>query len=173
MPSPTPIASYRVEGAAWTLSFTAEVLRVLGGQIQTGWTSKESVGQLYCRDLTQSDIVVGLATLLPKTRAHYSGVQFNPEVAAKERATLFEDGWHCIGLWHTHPEPYPEPSPMDALLAKDHAQAAASHLTGLVFAIVGNRPPPEGLCVWLHDGTRFLRADWFHPCAVAAPENKN
>lgn len=171
MSNKTANASCRIEGAAWTLTFTAEVLRVLGGQIQTGWTSKESVGQLYSRDLTQSDIVVGLATVLLKTRAHYSSVQFSPEMAANERADLFKLGWHCVGLWHSHPEPYPEPSTTDGMLAMNHAQAAASHLYGLVFAILGNRPLPEGLGIWLHDGTRFLRADWCNQAATAVPQD--
>lgn len=170
MSSKTTNASCRIQGAAWTLTFTAEVLQMLSRQGQTGWASKESVGQLYSRDLTQADIVVGLATVLPKTRAHYSGVQFSPEMAANERARLFKAGWHCIGLWHSHPEPYPEPSAEDGMLAMNHAQAAATHLYGLVFAILGNRPLPDGLGVWLHDGTKFLRADWCHPVAAAAPQ---
>lgn len=172
MVSNTLGASCRIAGAAWTLTLTAEVLRLLGEQIQTGWTSKESVGQLYCSDLTLSNIVIGRATVLPRTGAHYSGVQFNPEVAARERAELFEQGWHCIGLWHTHPESHPEPSPLDEGLAKDHAKAAATHLNGLVFAILGNRPTPEGLYVWLHDGTRFLRADWYHQSASDASQEQ-
>lgn len=168
----TQHASCRIEGAAWTLTFTAEVLQLLGEHIQKGWTSKESLGQLYCRDLTLSDIVIGRASVLPRTRAHYSGVQFNPQLAAKERATLFEEGWHCVGLWHSHPEPYPEPSAIDELLAIDHANAAATYLNGLVFTILGNRPLPEGASVWLHDGTVFLRAHWCRQMAALAVQEQ-
>lgn len=156
-------ASCRIAGAGWSLTFSLEVLQTIGSHVQETWRSKESVGQLYSRDLTPSNIVVGHSTTLPRIRAHYSGVQFDPKVAASERAMLFRDGWHCIGLWHSHPEAHPHPSPTDSVLAKDHARAAASHLNGLVFAILGTQPLPSGLSVWLHDGERFLSAEWAHP----------
>lgn len=153
-------ASCRVAGAAWALTFTNEVLQLIGVHTQRTRFSRESVGQLYCRDLTTTNIVVGHATVLPRTRAFFSGVQFNPAVAMEERASLFQSGWHCIGLWHSHPESHPQPSATDTALAKDHAEAAATHLNGLVFAILGTQPLPSGLSVWLHDGGRFLEANW-------------
>ncbi|WP_375184290.1 Mov34/MPN/PAD-1 family protein [Aquabacterium sp.] len=153
-------ASCRVAGAAWALTFTSEVLQLIGTHAQRGRVSRESVGQLYCRDLTTANIVVGHATALPRTRAFFTGVQFNPAVAMEERTSLFQSGWHCVGLWHSHPESHPQPSSTDAALAKDHATAAATHLNGLVFAILGTQPLPEGLSVWLHDGARFSKAEW-------------
>lgn len=150
----------RLDGADWTLTFTAAVLREIGAHAQTKPLSKESVGQLYCRDLTASTIVIELATTLPRSRASYASVQFNPEAAAAERAKLFTDGLHCVGLWHSHPEPFPYPSSTDALLAADHARAAATHLNGLLFAILGTRPVPGGLSVWVHDGSKFCLARW-------------
>lgn len=155
-------ATCRVAGADWTLTFTDEAQRLIGTYAQRIRDSKESVGQLYCRDLTHSDIVIGHATVLPRTRAYYGSVHFNPAVADEERALLFKEGWHCVGLWHTHPVSHPQPSPTDTVLAKDHAKAAASHLNGLVFAILGTRPMPDGLSVWLHDGDHFLKAEWIH-----------
>lgn len=74
-----------------------------------------------------------------------------------EREVLFWRGLHCIGLWHTHPEASPTPSPEDRMLALDHALAAAPQLRGLVFAIVGTVPMPAALRVWVHDG-QGLRA---------------
>lgn len=153
-------ASCRIEGATWALAFADDVLQLIGTHVQRNRSSKESVGQLYCRDLATSNIVIRHASVLPRTRASYSGVQFNPAIAAQEREALFKDGWHCVGLWHSHPESHPEPSPADTALAKDHAKAAASHLNGLVFAILGRRPMPDGLSVWVHDGDRFWKAGW-------------
>lgn len=153
-------ASCRVAGASWALTFPSEVLQLIGSYTQRTRFSRESVGQLYCRDLTTTNIVVGHATALPRTRAFFSGVQFNPTVAMEERASFFQLGWHCIGLWHSHPESHPQPSATDTALAKDHAKAAATHLNGLVFAILGTRPLPGGFSVWLHDGDRFLKAEW-------------
>ncbi len=158
-------ASCRVAGATWVLTFTGEVLQLIGAHTQRTRFSKESVGQLYCRDLTTTNIVVGHATALPRTRAFFSGVHFNPVVAMEERASLFQSGWHCIGLWHSHPESNPRPSATDTALAEDHAKAAATHLNGLVFAILGTQSLPGGLSVWLHDGDRFLKAEWLRELA--------
>lgn len=163
MPSGRPDAICRLEGADWTLTFTAAALREIGAHAQTKPLSKESVGQLYCRDLTAGSLVIERATTLPRSRAGHASVQFNPAVAAAERAALFNDGWHCVGLWHSHPEAFPWPSSTDALLAADHAKAAASHLNGLLFAILGTRPVPDGLGVWVHDGSKFWQARWHSP----------
>lgn len=160
MPEGTPDAICCLDGADWTLAFAAAALREIGAHAQTKPLSKESVGQLYCQDLTAGSIVIELATTLPQSHASYSSVQFNRDAAAAERAELFNDGWHCVGLWHSHPEAYPRPSSTDALLAADHARAAATHLNGLLFAILGTRPVPDGLAVWVHDGSRFLQARW-------------
>jgi proteasome lid subunit RPN8/RPN11 len=155
-----PDPTCRLEGADWALTFKAEALRQIGAHAQTQRASKESVGQLYCRDLTAGAIIIEHATVLPQSRAAYASVQFNPEVAAKERAELFKEGLHCVGLWHSHPQAFPHPSTTDSLLAADHARAAASHLNGLLFAILGTRPVPCGLSIWVHDGKQFWPAHW-------------
>ncbi|WP_082608135.1 Mov34/MPN/PAD-1 family protein [Acidovorax sp. Root219] len=160
MVSPKLDASCRLAGAGWVLTFSEASLQLIGSHAQTHHSSKESVGQLYCRDLTLTNIVIEHATVLPKSRAGFTSVDFNPDVAAKERTQLFERGLHCVGLWHSHPEPSPRPSPTDALLAADYARAASTHLKALLFAIVGTRPVPEGLSVWFHDGSQFLPAIW-------------
>ncbi len=155
---PDPIC--RLDGAEWTITFTAGALCEIGAHAQTRPLSRESVGQLYCRDLTASNIVIERATTLPGSRASYASVQFNTKAAAAERADIFKEGWHFVGLWHSHPEPFPRPSATDVLLAADHARAAATHLNGLVFAIVGTRPVPDGLSVLVHDGSKFWQASW-------------
>lgn len=153
-------ATCRIEGAYWTLTFKAAALQQIGAHAQTQRSSKESVGQLYCRDLTAENIVIEHATVLPRFDVGYASVQFNPEVAMKERAKLFKEGWHCVGLWHTHPEAFPRPSQTDSILAADHARVAVTHLNGLLFAILGTRQIPEGLSVWAHDGVQFWSSRW-------------
>ena len=64
----------------------------------------------------------------------------------------FENGLHCVGLWHSHPEPLPTPSDEDKALAREHALAASGQLVGLIFAITGTRPMPDSLRVWIDDG---------------------
>ncbi|AEB85309.1 Mov34/MPN/PAD-1 family protein [Alicycliphilus denitrificans] len=144
--------TYKLPGALWCLQFRAAALRTLRAHVQRRPGSHESVGQLYSRDLTSDCIVIEEATLLTPTWAAWARVQFDPRRAATERAKKFERGLHCVGLWHTHPEEFPSPSSDDRVLAREHALAARGQLTGLVFAILGTRPLPVGLRVWVDDG---------------------
>lgn len=143
---------YQLPGARWRLQFGENVLRTLRSHIQRTPSSRESVGQLYSCDLTSDCIVVEQATVLTPTWAAWARVQFDPKRAATEREEKFKNGLHCLGLWHTHPEPLPNPSSEDKALAREHALSAKGQLTGLVFAIVGTRSMPAGLRVWIDDG---------------------
>lgn len=77
----------------------------------------------------------------------------------RERQAMYAQGFHCLGFWHSHPEPRPKPSCEDSQMAKDHAIAGKSDFEGLVFAIVGTDPFPSGLGVWVHDGEVMWSAD--------------
>lgn len=145
-------ATYKLPQAAWRLSFAPEVMQVLRRHAQVGRLSRESVGQLYARDLTASTVEVAKATCLKATYARWARVRFDVRQAMRERERLFADGWHCLGFWHTHPEPSPQLSSEDRAMARDHAQAALSVTNGLIFAIVGTLPLPAGLRVWFDDG---------------------
>ena len=147
---------YRLSQAKWVLEFGASAIETLQKHVQAGSRSKESVGQLYSKDLTRDHLVVDVATVLKPTRAARAKVRFDTKQAMAEREALFKRGLHCIGLWHTHPEPNPTPSPEDRSLARDHALAALPQLNGLVFVIVGTFPIPAGLRVWVHDGQELL-----------------
>lgn len=144
--------TYQLPGACWCLQFSAPALRTLRAHVQRKPCSRESVGQLYSRDLTSNCVVVEEATLLTPMWATWTRVQFDPRRAAAERAVKFKSGFHCVGLWHSHPEILPNPSSEDKALAREHALSAKGQLTGLVFAIAGTRPMPDGLRVWVDDG---------------------
>lgn len=144
-------ATFQLPAAAWQLCFAPEALGLLSQHAQRGPFSRESVGQLYARDLTCEAVVVAWATRLKPTWASWARVRFDVGQAMREREQLFQDGWHCVGFWHTHPETDPKPSPDDRALASEHARAAMTVMNGLVFAILGTRPLPEGLRVWFHD----------------------
>jgi len=148
----SPALSYRLPDATWSLRFAESALQTLLDHVQHSRTSNESVGQLFVRDLTQDPVVVELATVLVPTRAAWARVIFDTDRAMTEREVLFEKGLHCIGLWHTHPEPSPTPSTDDRMLAREHALAARSQLAGIVFVIVGTVPVPAGIRVWVDDG---------------------
>lgn len=144
--------TYQLPGALWCLQFSAAALRTLSAHVQRKPGVRESVGQLYSRDLTLDCIVIEEATVLKPTWAVRTRVQFDPQRAAAERAQKFAIGLHCVGLWHSHPEPLPRPSSEDKALAREHAVAASDQVTGMVFAIVGTRPMPDSLRVWVDDG---------------------
>jgi proteasome lid subunit RPN8/RPN11 len=144
---------FRLKDAKWDAIFTAEVQSVLKSNMQMDRRSTESVGQLFSKNLTATTLNIGLATTLPVLRSSYSGVRFNPEVAYQERVLLFEEGWHCVGIWHSHPEPLPQPSTTDHELAADYAQAARPQLAGFLFVIVGNGRFPKTISVSVHDGS--------------------
>lgn len=144
--------TYKLPEALWCLQFSALAMRKLHAHAQRKPSSRESVGQLYSRDLTPDCIVIEEATVLTPTWATWSRVRFDPRRAAAERARKFESGFHCVGLWHSHPEPLPTPSDEDKALAREHSLAASGQLAGLVFAIVGSQPVADSLRVWIDDG---------------------
>lgn len=150
--------TFRLPEAAWTLEFSAAVLRTFSESAQHHRWSKESVGQLFTRDLTSTKVLVEASTLLKPTLATRARVRFDTAAASAERQAMFKRGLHCVGLWHTHPEPAPEPSPEDRALARDHARAAMPQVSGVVFVIVGTLPTPAGLRVWVDDGQELRRA---------------
>ena len=144
--------TYIIPGASWTLEISHQTLETFRAHVQTGRNSKESVGQLYARDLTKNRIEIEFATVLRPTWATFSKVKIDKNNASAERDAMFKKGFHCIGTWHTHPEKIPKPSGEDLAFGKDHTIAAKSQLTGVVFIIVGTHPFPQGLTIWAHDG---------------------
>lgn len=155
--------TYRLPNASWTFRFADNALAVLASHVQHRLASKESVGQFYTRDLATNEIVIEEATVLPPRRAAWAKVTFDVKEAMKEREAMFSRGFHCIGLWHTHPESRPSPSYTDRNLARDHALAAKPQLAGLLFAILGTLPLPTGLRVWIDDGALLQEAEALSP----------
>lgn len=149
---------YRLPDACWSLRLTEDALAVMTPHAQHRWLSRESIGQLYTRNLTTDSIEVDRATLLEPVSAWWGRVRFDTQQVMAEREALFAEGLFCIGFWHTHPEPQPSPSPDDRRMARDHAQAAQGQLAGLVFAILGNADLPDGLRVWIDDGQMLREA---------------
>lgn len=152
------VPCFKLPEACWILKLSDSAWQVLDRHAQRRRGMKESVGQLFTRDLTSACVVVDVATALAPTSSAWTKVRFNTKAAMAEREMMFAKGLHCIGLWHTHPESEPEPSPEDRVLAREHALAAKPQLSGLVFAIVGNSAMPSALRVWVDDGAQLLEA---------------
>lgn len=153
------VLCFRLPGAAWSLEIPTKGLAVLESHVQRGWLKHEAVGQLYARDLTSKVVVVEVVTKLPAQWSAFSSVGFDMRAVEAERKRFFEQGLHCLGFWHTHPEPIPHPSGTDLQMAADHANASKRLFTGLLFLIVGKAPFPQGLGVWFHDGNQAFRAE--------------
>lgn len=149
---------YRIPNAAWSLALPADAVVRLTSFAQQRWWSKESVGQIYSADLSGSVVQVDAVTKLRSNWSSRAGVRLDIPAATDERAKFFEQGLHCLGFWHSHPQEVPEPSQADIAMAADHARAGKEIFAGIVFVIVGTAPPPDGLGVWVHDGTILWRA---------------
>ena len=156
MPKGAPV-SFSLPEAAWAMCFSESAVSVLNRKAQR-WCRSESVGQLFTADLAKPTIVIDVATVLKPLRSSWASVTFDAAEAMRQREERFRQGLYCIGLWHTHPEPAPDPSGTDERLAADHAQAAVSVLNALAFVIVGTRAFPDGWYVGFHDGRNFHRA---------------
>ncbi len=159
--------SFAIPGAQWHLVFSHEVLSTLTVHVQRGRRTNESVGQLYAASLLPQEITLQTATVLRPKSATRARVVFDKADVDAERRNMFDAGLHCVGLWHTHPEPHPHPSSDDTALAEDAAQAAGkAELAGFVFVIVGTAPFPAGLFVGVHDGQKMYRATAVQPAIL-------
>lgn len=143
---------YHVPGETWALQFHPDAVAVLTTHAQISAKAPEAVGQLYSRDLTTPVVIVEHATKLQSTSAWRTKVKFDPNLAFAERKSMFARGLHCVGIWHTHPETSPTPSGEDKTLARDYARSAGGQIPGIVFAILGTKPYPQGLRVWFDNG---------------------
>jgi hypothetical protein len=155
---PEPGLVYRIPGATWCLELSPGIAAQLAEQAQRHWWAKESVGQLYTRDMTGDVLRVDVVTKLRAQWASHTGVQLDVALVNKERAQLFKKGLHCLGFWHSHPESVPSPSSEDIAMAANHAMASLNVFAGILFVIVGTAVAPSGLGVWVHDGTEMLQA---------------
>lgn len=149
---------YRIPGAVWALELPSTAVAMLNSHAQRRFWSKESVGQLYSANLHSNVIHVDKITKLKSTWSSHTRVQLDMAAVNRERADYFRNGLHCLGFWHSHPEPVPSPSNEDIAMAAEHAIAGRDLYSGIVFIIVGTASPPKGLGVWVHDGKNLWQA---------------
>lgn len=103
----------------------------------------ETGGQLFARFL-EGALVVERATCVRGARGRFS---FHPNRVDEQREieTLFQEGLHYVGDWHTHPEGRPTPSGPDRTKMLEIFRQSEHQLPLMLMAIVGLEPFPEGL----------------------------
>lgn len=118
---------------------------------------REAGGQLFAR-IEGHRIVVVEATG-PRSGDRRTRTGYFPDRAA-ERAEISSRhavGLHFVGDWHTHPDREPQPSGRDLESMAECFRKSVHQLNGFVLIIVGLTPPPAGLHLSVHDGSRHYR----------------
>jgi proteasome lid subunit RPN8/RPN11 len=130
--------------------FSIDVLRHMDGYVQTFLWDREAGGQLFSTTPEQPMVSISLATG-PYRQDRRTRWGFNPDIrkATEDRFHLFAKGLHAIGLWHTHPEPWPTPSVCDRITTQKYLGAFQGDMEGFLLAILGNKGNPRNLTVWM------------------------
>lgn len=141
---------FTLPNAAGTLLFTSSVLEHIYRYAQVNRNDNEAGGQLFSKNPHERLVTISIATG-PNPNDTRSANHFNPNLRQlnNDRKRFFNDGFHAIGLWHTHPEPIPHPSNDDRITTFKYLEACNGEMTGFIQVIVGNRKSPESLGVWL------------------------
>lgn len=142
---------YEIGHSGQKLVLTEAVLVHLSCHRQMRWYQREAGGQLFAR-LGNKRIVVERATG-PRQSDRRTRLSYRPDRTAEqiEIVESHSEGLHYIGDWHTHPERYPEPSPLDSESIAQCFARSAHDLNAFVLVIVGQAAPPEGINVSVHD----------------------
>lgn len=147
-----------------TIELTDAVISHLLKHRQTRWWYREAGGLLFAR-ITGKTIRLEEATGPRKSdvRTPYSYWP-NRKAEQTEIEDHFKRGLHYVGDWHSHPENFPEPSGRDVRTMTSRVRRSEHQLNGILFAIIGQAPLPDGLTVVVHDGVQ-----WHQLQAIAEP----
>ena len=141
---------FKLPGAAWDLTITEDALRHMYAHRQTGRNSKEAGGQLFCPNPHEVHVVVQKATGPYRSdKSGYARFELDPKRANDDRTAHFAQGLHCVGLWHSHDQANPRPSPTDRSAAANHLRATMGELTGFLLLTLGSGGEPPPLSVFV------------------------
>lgn len=151
MPAVIPPFKIEVGPNGPHIAFSNDVLCHWSANRQKRWRAKEAGGQIFARIQGDAEWLIGKATG-PKVTDVRSRFRFRAERSDEQRDidNLFEDGWHYVGDWHTHPESRPRPSSDDLKSMNDIAEKSRHELPGLLLVIVGTADIPDGIWVSFH-----------------------
>ncbi len=124
-----------------------DVLDTLYCHRQLKATSSEAGGQLFARFDTNTMVI--LRATEPTVRSRRGRTFFLPSRRdeQKEIRALFAEGLHYVGDWHSHPEPFPEPSSADIAKMQGIYSESQHELNCMVMLIVGTSEAAAG--IWL------------------------
>lgn len=147
---------YPISNSGQRIVFSDLVLEHFAKHRQVRWWQREAGGQLFARfDLPTITVVEATGPRLGDYRTRY---QYRPDRKAEQQeiAERHARGLHFVGDWHTHPEDVPTPSDLDGESMREAFVRSAHTLNAFLLAIAGRLPPPEGLTLWVYDGSNRL-----------------
>ncbi|MDN7894378.1 Mov34/MPN/PAD-1 family protein [Burkholderia cepacia] len=125
-------------------------------RVQRHRRSKEAGGELFSVAPESGSLVIDVATGPHPSdcRGRYS---FQPDVeaATAERLAQFARNRHVVGLWHTHPEPFPSPSGRDRETTAKYYAGLADERDRYLMVILGDRGDPPVMTVWVLDAVSW------------------
>ena len=138
-----------------TLTFSPDVIQHFYSNRQIN-LDYEVGGQLFARFLAGGEVLIEKVTG-PRDVDSKLRNFFKPDkrIEQQEINTLFKEGYHYLGDWHTHPEKTPSPSIEDIKNIGNIFRKSRHSLNHFVLVIVGQIASPDGLYVALHDGVRI------------------
>lgn len=143
---------FSVGNSGQRIVFTPEVLRHFFESRQKHCWQTETGGQLFAT-LSPTEIRILKAT--GPTRGDLrSRFGFRPDRRRQQREInqMRELGLHFVGDWHTHPQRFPEPSPVDVSSIHDCVRESVHDLNAFLLVVIGTEEFPRGLFVALSDG---------------------
>lgn len=142
------------------IAFTDRVIANLMKYRQTKLTSLEASGLLFS-DLDSSSyprvIVSGNSSPSKYDKRSRRSVLTSPAHGQKIIDRKFIAGHHYVGEWHTHPEPFPRPSPKDLSTARSLFLKSDHCLRYLLIVIVGTGDDFKSSFVGLLNETQIHR----------------
>ncbi len=127
---------------------TEGALNHMYAHIQLRCWQKEAGGELYAVEPDAHGIVISTATG-PNPKDRRGRTYFNPHITAttQHREYQFSQGRHAVGLWHTHPEPWPLPSLLDRRTTEEYLGAFQNQRENYLMIILGNRGKTPNMAV--------------------------
>lgn len=146
---------FYLPGGAGYVLFGDSVLRHMYQHAQTRWFHREAGGQLFSPAPHDTAVMVNHATG-PNSKDIRRRHAFIPDAAqaTADRQSHFNEHRYAVGLWHTHPEPYPTPSSQDRETAVEFLNAFEGAMSGFLLVILGNAGAPMNMAVWV------AQSDW-------------